>query len=312
MLSIQQMNYILVLSEQRQFQKASEICFVTQPTLSMQVKKAEDELGYQIFDRSRNPIGLTEFGESLVPIIREILIESSKIEVLTQKLKGNYREQVRVGVIPTVAAYLVPDLFEKWRERISGIQLMIEELKTEDLILSLERKEIDLAIMAGPFNDSRLRTIPLFQEEILVYNPTIIGDKIDKNELLNLHPWLLSKGNCLRTQMIQFCQLKEESESDTWNYEGGNIELLLKMVDKFGGYSLVPENYHLNPVQSKALKSITTKGNSAVPAREIIAIIPNRSPKLSFLESLIREVQLFYNSGKEKRKMDILNWNGKN
>ena len=100
MISIQQMHYILVLSEQRQFQRASELCFVTQPTLSMQVKKAEEHLGFPIFDRSRNPIELTPFGESLIPVIREVLNESGKIEILLQKLKGNYKEQVKIGIIP--------------------------------------------------------------------------------------------------------------------------------------------------------------------------------------------------------------------
>lgn len=307
MLSIQQMQYILVLSEQRQFQRASELCFVTQPTLSMQVKKAEDDLGYAIFDRSRNPIELTPFGESLIPIIREVLNETSKIDILTQKLKGNYKEQIKIGVIPTVAAYLVSDMFKIWMERIGGVQLLIEEQKTEDLLLSMERKELDLAILAGPVNDPSLRSIPLFKEEILAYCPTIERKELDASELSEMHPWLLSRGNCLRTQMIQFCQLKDESSSGAWNYEGGNLELLLKMVDQYGGYSLVPEFYHLQAEQKKQLKTIYSKESKVVPAREIIALVPNRTTKWDSLERLIREVQLFYNKV-DRKKMEVLDW----
>lgn len=307
MLSIQQMQYILVLSEQRQFQRASELCFVTQPTLSMQVKKAEDELGYVIFDRSRNPIELTSFGESLIPIIREILNETGKIDVLTKKLKGNYREQIKIGVIPTVAAYLVPDMFKIWMERIGGVQLLIEEQKTEDLLLSMERKELDLAILAGPVSDPSLRSIPLFKEEIMAYCPSLERKELYASELTELHPWLLSRGNCLRTQMIQFCQLKDDIATDAWNYEGGNLELLLKMVDQHGGYSLIPEYYHLNETQRAHLKTIHSHSASGVPAREIIALVPNRTLKWDSIERLIREVQLFYNKGNVK-EMEVLNW----
>lgn len=309
MLSIQQMHYILVLSEELQFQRASERCFVTQPTLSMQVKKAEDLLGHPIFDRSRNPIQLTPFGSSLLPIIREVVNESNKIDNLLERMKGNYKEVIKIGVIPTIASYLVPDMFQKWQERIGHVQLMIEELKTEELILVLERKEIDLAILAGPYNDNRLRTIPMFKEEILAYIPSCNKNEISVEELTELHPWLLSRGNCLRTQMIQFCQLKEGQEIDAWNYEGGNLELLLKMVDMNGGYSLVPEYYHLNENQRTQLKSISN-GTKSVPAREIIALVPNRSLKWDTIEKLIREIQFNYNRV-SKSEMHVLNWNGK-
>jgi len=310
MLSIQQMHYILVLSEERQFQRASEICFVTQPTLSMQVKKAEDQLGFAIFDRSRNPIELTPFGESLLPVLREVINETSKISILTDRLKGNYKEVVRLGIIPTVAAYIVPDMFQKWQERIGNVQLIIEELKTEELIVATERKEIDFAILAGPFHDARLRTIPLFQEEILAYIPSQKGPSVSVDQLSELHPWLLSRGNCLRTQMIQFCQLKDELETDNWNYEGGNLELLLKMVDLNGGYSLVPEYYHLNEIQKSGLKSIIGQNESSLPAREIVALMPNRTLKKEKIEQIIREIQLAY-SRRNSNKLKVLNWNDK-
>jgi LysR family hydrogen peroxide-inducible transcriptional activator len=309
MLSIQQMHYILVLSEELQFQRASERCFVTQPTLSMQVKKAEELLGHAIFDRSRNPIELTPFGSSLLPIIREVVNETNKIDHLLERMNGNYKEVIKIGVIPTIASYLVPDMFQKWQERIGNVQLIIEELKTEELILVLERKEIDLAILAGPFNDNRLRTIPMFKEEILAYIPSCKKNEISVEELTELHPWLLSRGNCLRTQMIQFCQLKEGQEIDAWNYEGGNLELLLKMVDMNGGYSLVPEYFHLNENQRTRLKSITN-GTNSVPAREIIALVPNRSIKWETIEKLIREIQFNY-SRVSKSEMHVLNWSGK-
>lgn len=309
MLSIQQMQYILSLSEHKQFQKASESCFVTQPTLSMQVKKAEDFLGYPIFDRSRSPLELTIFGEELIPVIREILSENDKIGSLAKKMKGEFKEQIRIGIIPTIAAYMVLDLFKIWREKVPGIQLVIEEQRTEELLDSMERKALDVAILAGPHNDAKVRTIPLYTEEIFAYTPTIEGESISTEQLADLHPWLLSKGNCLRTQMISFCQLKEENIVHSWNYEGGNLELLMKMVEQDGGYSLVPEFYHLNDNNRSYLKHIHTSGNILVPAREVIALLPNRSIKRNFIESLLREVQHFYNRS-DRQAMQIIDWKG--
>jgi LysR family hydrogen peroxide-inducible transcriptional activator len=149
----------------------------------------------------------------------------------------------------------------------------------------------------------------MFKEEILAYIPSCNKNEISVEELTELHPWLLSRGNCLRTQMIQFCQLKEGQEIDAWNYEGGNLELLLKMVDMNGGYSLVPEYYHLNENQRTQLKSISN-GTKSVPAREIIALVPNRSLKWETIEKLIREIQFNYNRV-SKSEMHVLNWNGK-
>jgi LysR family hydrogen peroxide-inducible transcriptional activator len=309
MLSIQQMHYIIVLSEQKQFQKASELCFVTQPTLSMQIKKAEETLGYPIFDRSKSPLELTAFGQQLIPIIREILSENDKIDVLTKKMNGTFKEQLRIGIIPTVAAYLVPDMFKIWRDKFEGVQLLIEELRTEELIRAMENKSLDLAILAGPHYDPSMRSIPLFKEEILAYVPHADGDLINTEQLTQLHPWLLSKGNCLRTQMISFCQLKEESPDDSWNYEGGNLDLLLRMVDELGGYSLVPEFYHFDQEQKKSLKHIQTSESQMVPAREIIALMPNRSIKTASIEGLLREVQHFYNRP-QQQEMQVLNWKG--
>ena len=308
MISLQQMHYILSVNDYRHFQRASEACFVTQPTLSMQIKKAEDDLGYSIFDRSTNPLTLTLFGERLVIIIREIVNETEKISKLTKSMSGKFVEKVRLGVIPTIAAFLISDMFDKWKSILPHIQLTIEEMKSEELVIALEKKEIDIAIMAGPFNQPNLRTIPLFKEEIKAYIPSINSETIYSNDLIDLHPWLLSKGNCLRTQMIHFCGLTNEKD-DSWNYEGGNLEMLLRMVDVKGGYSLVPEEYQrvLNLDNSKC-KRIISSENNEIPAREIISIFPNKTSKWESIEKIVRSIQLNYGKENTESKFQILNW----
>ncbi len=307
MLSLQQMQYILSLHKHRHFQRASEDCFVTQPTLSMQIKKAEDDLGYLIFDRSRQPLELTPFGERLIPVLTEIMNEAEKIPVLTEQMKGTYKERIRLGIIPTIASYMVPDLFSKWLERIDNIQLNIIEMKTDELLLALEKKELDAIIIAGPQNDYRYRNIPLFTEEIYAYIPKIKQKQVDTDKLKEMRPWLLSSGNCLRSQMIRFCQLKDDNERQEWNYEGGNLDLLLSMVDQYGGYTLVPEYHHLDPNKQKDIKRIFDPQHKHYPAREIIALSPTRSLKWPVIERIIREVQLHYNS-KSHEEYEVLNW----
>ncbi len=303
MISIQQMQYILVLSEEQQFQRASEKCFVTQPTLSMQLKKAENTLGSVIFDRSTVPLELTPFGELLLPIIRDVLSEYGRISELTEKQKGLYRERLRIGIIPTVADYMVPDLFNKWKLVLPAVQLSIEEMKTEDVLIALDQKKIDIGILAGPVNDPKLRTSVLFQEEILAFVPKSTAKEVTTGDLENYHPWLLTSGNCLRTQMIHFCSLN--TERDDWNYEGGNMDLLKQMVEMNGGYTLIPERSISD--KTSAYKRIRSSIGE-IPARQIIALSPNRSIKWGSIEQIIRSVQLHYGDKKDGEELKLLSW----
>ncbi|OFZ67458.1 MAG: hypothetical protein A3D92_19040 [Bacteroidetes bacterium RIFCSPHIGHO2_02_FULL_44_7] len=302
MISIQQMHYILVLSEELHFQRASERCFVTQPTLSMQLKKAEEILEAKLFDRTRNPIELTEFGEALLPIIRDTLSEYNRITDLFNRKKGTFKEELRVGIIPTVAGFMLPDLYTTWQEELLDVHLTIEELKTEEILKALDQKKIDVGILAGPVHDPKLRTIHLFQEEIRLYYPSTKAEEVQADALKNMRPWLLTSGNCLRTQMMNFCELRAHQQE--WDYEGGNIELLLRMVELHGGYTLVPENY----IQSSSgdYKRIVSL-NGDVPAREIIALTPNRNGKWKQVERMLRSVQLRYSSP-SKGKYQLLTW----
>lgn len=303
MITIQQMQYILALTEERQFQRASERCFVTQPTLSMQLKKAEQTLGGVLFDRSASPLELTPFGEQLVPIIRNVLNEYDQIQVTVERSKGMYKERLRLGVIPTVATYLVPRLFDQWKELIPDVQLSIEELKTEDLLQELELRKIDMGVLAGPVGDPRLRSHVLYQEEIMAFLPEGKQDEVTTEDLKDYHPWLLTQGNCLRTQMVHFCNLNKE-EDEQWSYEGGNMGLLERMVESHGGYTLVPEfSIDRNDRAYKRIRSATGE----VPAREIISLSPNRSSKWPIIEKIIRSIQLEFASGRAE-EFQLLSW----
>ena len=306
MISIQQMQYIVVLSEEQQFQRASERCFVTQPTLSMQIKKAEEQLGYLVFDRDSNPLRLTPAGISLLPILREILSETEKIKYLSDRLKGKIKEEIRLGIIPTVASYLIPQLFGEWQLSFDDLKLTIHELKTVDVLEALERKELDLGIIAGPHMDARLRTIPLYQEEIFIYAPSVKEESINMSDLQEMHPWLLNQGNCLRTQMVHFCQLKKTVDENEWNYEGGNLPLIMEMVDRHGGYTLIPSNFPLSNIQKRGIKTI--RDLATLPAREIIALSSNRTGKMKGIEELARSIQFAFGKSTNQKQLQVLDW----
>lgn len=304
MVTIQQLQYMVTLSEEGSFNKASEKCFVTQPTLSMQIKKAEEFLGYPVFDRTQQPIRLTPFGERFISIARDVINEYNRIEQFTQVHSGTHREVIRMGVIPTVAAYLIPDLYHQWSEFSADFQLVVEELKTDELIKAMEEDKIDVGILSGPYVDPKLRVTKLFQEEILAYFPTMTKRNLSTSDLESAHPWLLTKGNCLRTQIMHFCNLK--TGTDDWDYQGGNMDLLIEMVDQHGGYTLIPQFY----AKRKELNFLRIESETGeVPAREIIALTKNRSMKWDQIEKLLRESQTHYSQkNKLYERFKLLNW----
>lgn len=305
MITYTQIQYILALVEHKNFQRAAAACFVTQPTLSMQIKKAEDEIGTLLFDRDYSPLQLTPFGEKALPHFRTIEDSFKELEVAVQKSKGIYKAEVKMGIIPTIADYLVPEFYGKWQEELGEVQLEIIELKSEQIIYHLENRKIDIGIMAGPYKESFLAEKVLFNEEILVYAPSLLGDSVNFSQLLELKPWLLSEGNCLRTQMMNFCNLKEDAKKD-WSYEGGNLSLLMRMVDQHGGYTLLPSCYQrFLSLPNKSVKKFA--GHTA--ARQIIALHHKKSSKIPIVNTLIQDIQQA-NKGirGSAEKIELLPW----
>lgn len=300
----QQINYIIELNNERNFQRASEKCQVTQPTLSMQIKKVEELVGFILFDRSTSPIELTKEGEALIEIFRDVQSEYSRIPTLVQQLNGSYVESLRIAIIPTISAYLISDIFKTLRKEKPQLQLSIHELQSEELAAAMEEGKYDIGIMAGPKTSRRMRTVPLFQEEILIYYPDSDKEVISPEEISDVQPWLLSEGNCLRTQMVNFCGIDDATNKHQWNYIGGNMDVLIKMVDLNGGYTLIPEYYKLKSTGAKHILDMETKEH---PARQVIALTLLKSTKKESIDSLISTIQIHYNT-KKRDNFRILDW----
>ncbi|MBI2257981.1 MAG: LysR family transcriptional regulator [Flavobacteriia bacterium] len=306
-LSFQQISYIIALAEEKSFGKASKQCFVTQPTLSMQIKKAEETLGFALFDRESNPIELSDDGKQILPYLYDLKADLEEVKRYANRKNGVSKNEIKIGIIPTIAAYLVPALFSNKAKFKHLIKWELIELKSEDLLVALQQKKIDMGIMAGPYYSEDLDITPLYNEEIMLYYPETNKDNLHVSELEVLQPWLLTAGNCLRTQMINFCQLSEEKQSE-WNYEGGNLEMLIKMVNMFGGYTLIPyfykESYLL---QNKGLKHLYSEKTTINPARTILSLSSPKNRKRAEMNELINFLKSQFANLKEK-EFNLLNW----
>lgn len=306
MISIQQMTYIVNLNESKSFSVAAAKSFVTQPTLSMQIKKAEEVLGFTIFDRDSSLLTLTPKGEQLIPILEQILYDYSEINFLIDNKNEASQERLKIGVIPTISNFLIEENYAEWKELLNSSIVEIEEGITEELIEKCEQKKMDAIILAGPVRSSKLISISLFEEEMLVFtSEKTTEDQLTINKIQELKPWLLSRGNCLRTQMMEFCSLKNE-HSQNWNYQGGNIELLMRMVQKEGGYTLVPSFFaqHLNRLEE--MKHLVNDYGES-PARQVVCCVLNKGKKWQSIEKIIRSIQHKY-AKSSSRNLKLLNW----
>ena len=243
-MTLTQLEYIVALDSHRHFVQASEKCFVTQPTLSMQIQKLEEELGIKIFDRTKQPVIPTEIGTSLIAQARIILREAKMIQQIINDQKDTMTGELRIGIIPTLAPYLLPSLFKQMREKYPQLNLIIKETITEEVVHELKNNRLDCGLVVTPLKDSSIKEDILFYEELFVYvskknslydKKYVLASDIDPEQL-----WLLEEGHCFRSQILNLCELRKSSEFN-FKYETGNIETLKRMVDKSDGLTILPE-----------------------------------------------------------------------
>jgi LysR family hydrogen peroxide-inducible transcriptional activator len=278
-MTITQLEYVLAVNKFRHFGKAAAACFVTQPTLSMQLQKLEDELEVIIFDRSKNPILPTPEGEALINQAKVVIRENKKILDVVKSSKGQLTGQFTLAVIPTLAPYVIPLFAKNFVSNYPDVKLVVEEAKTEDIITMLENDEIDAGLLVTPLrNDSIIERVLYYEPFYLFVDPKHPLSKTKQvNQCdLNLKDiWLLNKGNCFRDQVLNICsEMKEESEDDNLKFESGNFETLKNMVLKYSGYTLLPHIAvsQLTPSRRKLIREFKLP----VPTREV-SLVHSRS-----------------------------------
>lgn len=290
-MTLTQLEYIVALDTHRHFVLASEKCFVTQPTLSMQVQKLEEELGVKIFDRTKQPVMPTAMGERIIAQARLVLREAGRIQQLIDEEKDVMTGELRVGIIPTLAPYLLPPLFKRMREKYPQLNLIIRETITEEIVQELKQNRLDCGLVVTPLKDAAIKESVLFYEELFVYvsrknalydKRYVLPSEIDPDKL-----WLLEEGHCFRSQILNLCELRR-SKDDHFRYETGNIETLKRMVDKSDGLTILPELavMEFNKNQLKLVKQI----KEPRPAREVSLVTHRDHLKTKLIETLKAEV----------------------
>ncbi len=246
-MTLQQLEYLLAVDQHRHFAEAARQCHVTQPTLSTMIQKLEEELGVKVFDRSRKPVIPTEDGKKLIQQAREVVAEAHRLVELAAEMRGELKGTLELGIIPTVAPYLLPRFLQSFLEKHPGIQLHVIELTTGEIIQRLKHHRLDAAILATPLHDRALHEMPLYYEEFVVYASSkqallekqyVLPEDIELEQL-----WLLEEGHCLRTQVLNLCELQRpaQGESRRLAYAAGSVETLKKMVDMGQGITILPE-----------------------------------------------------------------------
>ena len=287
-MTITQLIYVLAVAEHQNFTLAAEKTFVTQPTLSMQIQKLEDELGVQIFDRSIKPIQLTAIGHVIVKQAKRIVDESDRIKDIIDQEKGFIGGDFKLGIIPTVTPTLLPMFLKTLLKKHDKINLIIEEATTEEIISKLRNGYLDAAIVATPLQEKDIRERVLYYEPFVGFIPHKfregLGEEITP-EILDLkNVLLLQDGHCFRDGILNICQNTKELDHKHFKIESGSFETLIQLSKEGLGYTLLPylHTLQLNTEDKKQLMQFT----DPKPAREISLIYTDNDLKLQIINAI--------------------------
>ncbi len=287
-MTITQLSYVLAVAEHQNFTKAAAKCFVTQPTLSMQIQKLEDQLDILIFDRSKKPIELTEVGKKIVTQARNIVNESNRIQDIVDQQKGFIGGEFRLGIIPTIMPTLLPMFLKTFIKKHPKVKLIIEELTTEEIISRINDGHLDAAIAATPLENENIKERVLYFEPFVAYIPNNhrLSDKkkIDVSDLDIEDMLLLEDGHCFRDGVINLCKVFKDHTDDTFQLESGSIETLMKLSNEGLGMTLLPYLHTLD-VGDKT-KDNLRHFNSPSPAREVSIIYHKSELKMQIIEAM--------------------------
>jgi LysR family hydrogen peroxide-inducible transcriptional activator len=292
-MNLQQLEYIIAVDQYRHFAKAAEKSYVTQPTLSMMIKKLEEELDIVIFDRNKHPIAPTREGEEVIRRAKVMVAEANNLKQYSKELKGEISGELRLGIIPTLAPYLLPLFLRSFTNKFPSVKLYIHEMVTDGIIAKIKSGDLDIGLLATPLGEPQISENVLFYEEFFAYasqteklpsKKYLLPKEIDPS-----HLWLLEEGHCLRNQVFNLCELKKQTaSSENLHYEAGSIETLINLVDRYNGITIIPQMALLNlkPSQRKKVREFS----NPKPVREISLVALKNFPRKVILDKLKEEI----------------------
>ncbi|MBL6988281.1 MAG: LysR family transcriptional regulator [Bacteriovoracaceae bacterium] len=293
-MTLTQLEYVLAVNKFRHFGKAAASCHVTQPTLSMQLQKLEDELQVIIFDRSKSPILPTNEGVKIIKQAKSVILEHKKIYDIIKSSNVDLEGDFKLAVIPTLAPYIVPLFAKNFVNKYPKINLIIEESKTEDIVQLLDNDEIDAGLLVTPLHEDSVIERVLCYEPFYLFvapnHPFNTKSKIRENELELADTWLLNEGHCFRDQVLNICSSKQSTSKIKGNiqFESGNFETLKNMVLKYSGYTLLP---HMAVSQLPSnRKTLIKEFVKPIPTREISLVHSRMFLKEKIIIALEKEI----------------------
>lgn len=292
-MTLVQLEYIVAVDTYRHFALAAEHCFVTQPTLSMQIQKLEEELGVKLFDRSKQPVVPTEVGEEVIQQARLLLSQAQVVKEIISTKKGEVAGELRLGVIPTLAPYLLPLFLKSFLKHYPKVKLRVTELTTERMAEDLKKSKLDAGLLVTPLQDASLKEQVLFYEELVAYvsrsnnlyeKQYVLPRDIDLDRL-----WLLEEGHCFRSQILNLCELRSTlPEGRAFEYEAGSIETLRRMVEQDNGVTIIPELATLDFTARQ--QKLVRYFDAPAPVREVSLVTHRDYVKKRLLEVLKNEI----------------------
>ncbi|MDR3606048.1 MAG: LysR substrate-binding domain-containing protein [Oligoflexia bacterium] len=272
--TITQLEYILAVEKYRHFGKAAAACHISQPTLSVQIQKTEEELNIVIFDRVKKPIIPTEDGKRFLEQARAVVREHQKLLQISKKAEGEVSGQFRLGIIPTVGSSLLPLLVHEFASRFPEVELYVEEGKTESLLEDLKEDRLDGAILVTPLHENGLKEHPLYYEPFLLYlaagHPLLKKETIAEADLDGAEMWLLQDGHCFKNQVVKFCSISPDQDAvlKSVHFQSGSLETLKNVVRKSRGYTMIPTLFARSLPDSES-KAHVRRFKAPVPTREV-------------------------------------------
>lgn len=290
-MTIQQLEYIIAVEKYRHFGQAAEACFVTQPTLSAQVSKLERELDVILFDRSKMPVIPTETGEILVAQAKRVVMESKAIFETISQLRGDIGGVLKLGIIPTLAPYLLPLFIKSFIEKYPNVRLQVQEMVTEDILKNLKNDELDLGIVVTPLSESGIEEKPIFYEKFYAYlsknHPLLKKSQVTIPDILGEDLWVLQQGHCFRDQVLSLCDQSKFNRLN-FHYESGSLEGLKNLVNRYQGVTLLPElaTFGLSEEEKRRMRPF----EGEQPIREVSLVLTRSYLKRRQVELLYKEI----------------------
>lgn len=291
-MTLQQLEYIVAVYRTRHFVKAAEACGVTQPTLSAMIQKLEAELDVKLFERSSQQVVPTPIGKVVVEQAWKVLNRARKLKDIVAEEKKSLTGTFRLGILPTIAPYLLPRFFPRLMRENSSLEIRVVEMKTADIRRAIDRGEIDAAVMVdtGDLDDYALTT--LFYEQFLAYvspsDQLSAKKNIKTSDLSNELLWLLDEGHCFRDQLVKYCQLKAAKTSQS-AYSLGSIETFMRIVENGQGVTFIPElaTMQLTPPQKELVRPFAIP----IPTREVVMATSKVFVRQSLLDMIVGQIR---------------------